>query len=156
MAAEVGTYDVYNVYDACGTDPSVSRPAPFYVTEQGPVRTRWASRNYVSDATEMWQASRNPHELGGALNDYACGAERAMGVYLNNAAVQSAMHVIQAKHPQFNYTGTVSSLLPIYPALLADYQVLIYSGGSCHACWVLALPALTPHTAHRQRGQLCS
>jgi len=52
-----------------------------------------------------------------------------MGVYLGLTSVQQAIHVLtNVPMFPFNYTSSVTSLLPYYPSIIKQYQTLIYSG----------------------------
>ena len=73
------------------------------------------------------------------LNDagtYACGQERAAGLWLNRADVRKAIHVEPASaigdfgfSTGLNYTFTAYDLVPLYAStLLKNFRVLQYSG----------------------------
>jgi len=54
--------------------------------------------------------------------------------WLDNAQVQSALHVTQSRVSSWSvcagigYSKTVTSLLPLYPTLVKAYKVLVFSG----------------------------
>jgi len=62
-----------------------------------------------------------------ALNDYSCGAETAMDAWLATPSVIEALHV-KATNVGMKYQKTATDLLPLYKELVAQFQVLIYSG----------------------------
>eukprot|EP00118_Oscarella_pearsei_P025188 m.307689 g.307689 ORF g.307689 m.307689 type:complete len:454 (+) comp42636_c0_seq1:59-1420(+) len=64
-----------------------------------------------------------------------CGAPGGLLKYMNEPEVREAIHVKSAAElgdwnfcAKLNYTGNVDSLLSVYPRLIAQYRVLIYSG----------------------------
>lgn len=69
--------------------------------------------------------------VGGALNDYVCGAMKVMGQWLSQSSVQSALHV--SKQGNQNYFRTAADLRPLYKELAQKYKLVIYSG-SVDAC----------------------
>jgi len=60
-----------------------------------------------------------------------CGADAAMAAWLNDPAVQKAIHVTtDVPNFNFNYSRTEPNLLPRYPDLASNYRMLIYSGNA--------------------------
>ena len=72
------------------------------------------------EPTKTWQSSGladdlHPHpalnaKLGGALNDWICGGEDAMGAWLNHPQVQAALHVSGHANNDMRYHSTVDDL----------------------------------------------
>jgi hypothetical protein len=74
-------------------------------------------------------ASHTPHPaLTGALNDFACGGQNAMSVWLDIPAVQTALHVAGAPQERMRYKKTAGDITDTYKKLLGKYRLLIYSG----------------------------
>jgi serine carboxypeptidase-like clade I len=71
------------------------------------------------------------YQLLAGTNVWYCDADTAMGDWLNDPSVLSAMHANQ-NPPQFPfvYNRTKASLLPDYPTLASNYRMLIYSGNA--------------------------
>eukprot|EP00054_Salpingoeca_dolichothecata_P015795 m.91549 g.91549 ORF g.91549 m.91549 type:complete len:465 (-) comp21661_c0_seq1:64-1458(-) len=114
METEIGNFDIYNVFDTCGNDQVT-------LTQ---VRKQLAAR---SVSVSGFKDSAKPHpQLGGALNDYVCGAQRAMEQWLDRSDVQEAIHVSKQGHMQ--YRETAPDLRPLYKELANKYRILIYSG----------------------------
>ena len=82
--------------------------------------------------------ARAPRAAGGLgqLNDYACGAESAMDAWLDDKAVQAALHVTDDK-AGMRYKQTCGDLRGLYAQLIPQYRVLIYSGNvdACVPTW---------------------
>ena len=76
--------------------------------------------------------------LGGALNDYACGGGPATNVWVNQSAVKAALHVpadavffIGDDGEGMVYESTEKNVMPFYRELAAssdDVRVLVYNG----------------------------
>eukprot|EP01033_Poteriospumella_lacustris_P014052 gene14052-10043_t len=121
METQLGTFDIYNIYDECGQDE----------------RRRLADRKSLSEvrsvmaqstvAVETAQSFSRNAGYGQALNDYTCGAETAMDAWLANDAVIAALHV-KANTAGMTYKKTATDLLPLYSELINKHQILIYSG----------------------------
>jgi hypothetical protein len=116
----VGSFDVYNIYDDCGNDQVTA--------SQAAIRQRL--RETRSFTTQGFQSFAIHPQLqagvGGALNDYACGAMKVMSQWLGMPAVQKALHV--EKQGIQNYHRTAADLRPLYKQLAQKYRILIYSG----------------------------
>lgn len=115
----MGDFDIYNVYDDCGGGS----------LNLEKMRSILASRIVSVPNTE---ASLLHHPqlysgLGGALNDYVCGAMDAMNKWLNLPEVIKALHVETGKSGM-NYRRTVADLRPLYKELVQKYRTVIYSG----------------------------
>jgi carboxypeptidase C (cathepsin A) len=119
MNTAVGSFDVYNIYDTCGSDHYLLD----YFGQDAP------SEPYYLRAFHQEQ------QLGEALNDYACGGEKAMNVWLQDPAVPGALHVIHGAGQKYNKTAT--DLRPLYKTLLTKYRITIYSGDAdaCVPFW---------------------
>jgi len=161
MENAIGTFDVYNIYDECGTDT---------VTGAGPKLLDYFVKLGPGQPYVLKKFAKNPVEtegfesLGGALNDYPCGAETVMDTYLAQPSVIAALHV-QTGGRQV-YTKTAQNLLPLYKQLVTKFRVLIYSGDA-DSCvpyygteeWTYALgynvtQAWRPWTCQYQTGHL--
>jgi len=118
MNTQTGNYNVYNIYDVCGA------------RDQGK-RMEWAevlaemSKDTVTTTHE--QSFSVTAGYSQALNDYMCGAETAMDVWLANLQVQQALHVVKPKAGQ-TYRKTATDLRPLYAKLFNKHRILIYSG----------------------------
>ncbi|KAF8823071.1 putative Serine carboxypeptidase 1 [Cardiosporidium cionae] len=115
---QAGAFNIYNLYDECygKHDELLSMDTSFSMAHQ---------------QTQIHQlASGVPSSVGGALNDYPCGAQRAMQAWLQNPLVKKALHVdVPGVHREFSYLSTENSTFPIYHRLLANKKrVLIYYG----------------------------
>lgn len=127
MMTEVGTYNVYNIYDTCGNDQrrrleETSTPKKSFheVNEE---------MNVKKITVETEQSFKVSAGYSAALHDYECGAETAMDEWLADPSVVAALHVT-AGTPGMQYTKTATSLLPLYKSLIAKHadNILIYSG----------------------------
>ena len=80
-----------------------------------------------------------PHPaLTGALNDYACGMEEAMGAWLRAPGVADALHVDPlGAQGGMQYDANVGDITGTYEKLLGKYRLLIYSGDvdACVPYW---------------------
>jgi carboxypeptidase C (cathepsin A) len=120
MNTAIGSFDVYNIYDTCGSDHYLLD----YFTQDGPGQPYY-----------MKAHGQNTQQLGEALNDYECGGENAMNKWLADPAVPAAIHV--QKGAGQSYTKTVADLRPTYASLLNKYRITIYSGDAdaCVPFW---------------------
>lgn len=109
----VGNINIYDVYDDCGDD-TVTLKASKAQTLRAP----------------------NPR-LTGRLGDPLTCTPSALGpAYLDFPQVRQAIHVDQVQgvpvwavcNSNINYNSNLVSLLPLYPTLIENYRVLIYSG----------------------------
>ena len=124
MKAEVGGYDLYNIYDQCklaGDDIDLS-------TEPSPAEATLESLGLGSGSG----SSIRPHDDRGGQ----CGQERALVSWANEPSVRSALHVLSAAElgpytasSHLNYGRDVHDTYSIYEELLkAGKRVLVYSG----------------------------
>ncbi|KAF8820699.1 putative Serine carboxypeptidase 1 [Cardiosporidium cionae] len=115
---QAGQFNIYNLYDECSGkhDELLSINPAFSMVHQ---------QNQIHRL-----ASGSQSGVGGALNDYPCGAQRGMAAWLNNDKVKAALHVdIPNVHREFSYKSTEENVFPIYHRLLANKKrVLIYYG----------------------------
>lgn len=122
MSSEIGDFDTYNVYDTCADD------------QQPPVTladyNRWLSNKTVVLLDGDY--SHLPHpQIGGALNDYTCGSERASSAWLKQQNVANALHVklgTKGMHYTWGPSEVSGDLRPLYKSLASKYRMLIYSG----------------------------
>jgi serine carboxypeptidase-like clade 1 len=123
MMTQIGTYNVYNIYDTCGNDQRRR-------LEEVKSFTQLNAEMSVNTVTvETAQSFRVSAGYSAALNDYECGAETAMDAYLADPSVIAALHV-QADTVGMQYTKTATDLLPLYKDLVNRHpdNILIYSG----------------------------
>jgi len=106
---QVGNIDIYNVYDVCGND----------------------NLQAVTESTAL----RAPNSQISKLKDpLVCVPTALSTAYMNDATVRAALHVSNSKLSSWGecynirYNTNIVSLLPIYPKLIANMNVLIYSG----------------------------
>lgn len=112
---ELGGYFAYALYDDC-------------TYQNGLLKSRLTNANMNNIGT-----------IGGALNDYACGAGPALEEYLKLDAVKDAFHVkgkffeVDNAGGDFNYTPTEPNLSNFYQEVNGKLRVLIYNGdtGTC-------------------------
>jgi len=126
METQVGTFDVYNIYDECGSDERRRKLAD-RAHERMPFS---AVRKMMSaDTVEVSTAQSFSINAGyqQALNDYTCGAETAMDEWLSEPSVIKALHV-KADTVGMTYKKTATDLRPLYSKLINKHQILIYSG----------------------------
>lgn len=110
MDNNLGDFDVYNIYDQCGNDQMSASE----------VRALHALKSFHVNGTSAFR----PHpqrSLGGALNDYACGAETMMDKWLANSEVRKALHV--NKTGDMQYHRTAGDLRPLYSRLAQKYRL---------------------------------
>jgi len=109
-----GRYDVYNVYDICGNDAT----KPYSVLEDGAP---------LEAPNNIWSEL----DLGDPI---VCIPSAFAVTYLDDPTVRKAIHVENstlgrwADCSNIHYTSNLDSLLPLYPTLISNYRVLIYSG----------------------------
>ena len=139
--AEIGRFDVYNIYDTCAGDTSSW------------MRTRdeWntAMARDVIDVPHdvatpaIPQLAYTPYKdgtLGAAVNDYPCGGQSVARKWLNSDGVAKALHVnadaggMRYEKGPMSFSG---NLLPLYASLMKKYRMLIYSGDTdaCVPTW---------------------
>jgi len=124
MNTEIGSFDVYNIYDTCGSDDLSGPGVMDYFAQDGPGEPY----HMKAFAQENWIERNGKNGLPGeALNDYECGGETAMDAYLAEPSVQAALHVRGNTAGQ-SYKKTATDLRPLYKQLVSKYRVLIYSG----------------------------
>lgn len=81
----------------------------------------------------LWHTHREAdvsadHQATGQFG-YYCGGMTAMGDWLDNKDVATALHAnLDRPRQRFNYTRTQPSLLPHYPGWAEKYRVIAYSG----------------------------
>lgn len=125
IPSEVGRFDVYNIYDECGKDQRrrLSNEPPALDFIQGAKKVL-AQKQVVVNTEESFSINAG---YGQALNDYSCGAETAMNIWLAEPSVAEALHVSLGTVGMV-YNKTATNLLPLYSSLVSKYQMLIYSG----------------------------
>jgi len=123
MESQLGQYDVYNIYDECGSDERRKLTSKNGLSMMD-IRKKLSSAEVLVETKDSFSVSAG---YGEALNDYACGAETAMSAWLSQPSVAEALHV-KLGTPGMSYKKTATDLLPLYASLINKYQVLIYSG----------------------------
>jgi carboxypeptidase C (cathepsin A) len=125
MMTQIGSYNVYNIYDTCGNDQrrrlEESKPKSY-----SQVASEMSAKTVTVETAQSFKVSAG---YGAALNDYECGGETAMDEWLADPSVIEALHV-KAGTAGMQYTKTVESLLPLYKDLVARHpdNIVIYSG----------------------------
>ena len=125
----VGRYDIYDIYHQCyATPPSSSR---------------------IIDGEER-PLLRAPNRLLQQMpgDAFPCWIGTTFEAYLNLSVVRKAIHTEQtpcAWCGRIRYTSNLPSLLPTYPKLIANMNVLIYSVPHTHTPCKCAAAALSPH-----------
>jgi hypothetical protein len=80
----------------------------------------------------------NPHPalVQGGVNDFNCGQQTAMEVWLKDPAVMAALHV-KPDMGGMRYHTTVGDITGVYQRLLPKYRTIIYSGDvdACVPFW---------------------
>jgi len=119
---EDAPYNVYNIYNDCpnllATDRAPNGLANWISTHTKRGRKHLATPRKISTSDD-------------------CTSPELGGTWLDNPTVQKALHVTASNLTDWEicnddlneiYGRTVQSLLPLYPTLLAQYKVLVYSG----------------------------
>lgn len=122
MNTEIGNFNIYNVYDECGRDQRRNLRS-----ERLPLQKLYQildEKSVIVTPKQSWTLAAG---YGQALNDYQCGAETAMDVWLSEPSVIDALHV-KANTVGMQYTKTAADVRPLYSELIDEYQMLIYSG----------------------------
>lgn len=75
----------------------------------------------------------NQQKLGGGLNDYPCGTDRALQAWLKDPSVRKALHVKSEYFAVdnavgFDYTPTEKDLTGFYKQVNGKLKVLVYNG----------------------------
>ena len=134
---------MYNIYDVCNGDSLADNPDALAAalreanatTRHGAIRAKL--RESAVEVSGRAAALRPHPALSGALNDFACGGQNAMDVWLGLESVQKALHV--NGHPQnsMRYEKTAGDITSTYVKLMKKYQLLIYSGDvdACVPYW---------------------
>ena len=124
VEVQIGTFDVYNIYDECGNDDrrrlSEGSPAKRSFAD---VRKELSAKRVVVETKQSFRRSAGYD----AVNDYSCGGETAMDSWLAEPSVVSALHV-KSGTAGMTYDKTATDLLPLYASIIQKYQILIYSG----------------------------
>jgi cathepsin A (carboxypeptidase C)/serine carboxypeptidase-like clade 1 len=102
MNEKVGEFDVYNIYDTCGSDRSGGGSSNDEKARSG-LKFLEVEKTLASDTITIpaahantLAAKRHPQlesKLGGALNDYPCGGESTASEWLAQPDVVKALHV---------------------------------------------------------------
>jgi len=124
MMTEIGTYNVYNIYDTCGNDQLTQKKTPSKTYAQ--VIEEMSAKTITVETRDSLRVSAG---YSAALHDYECGGETAQDAWLADPSVIAALHVKDGT-VGMQYQKTATSLLPLYKDLFARHadQILIYSG----------------------------
>lgn len=123
MNAKIGQFNIYNVYDNCGTDTSLNTLEEY--------NQMMATDNITLPDDRVHQTLPHPQLLGGAVNDYACGGQNKAEQWLNQVEVAKALHVNPNTKGMRYEKGPMEisgDLRPLYKRLIQKYRMLIYSG----------------------------
>ena len=144
MNKKMGTFDIYNIYDTCGQDSTMSY---FDMKEKMSAQivevtdeTSSAKHPQLTTKKSKKEHDSSNTDLSGALNDYACGGGNAAGKWLGQDDVAAALHVkTGTKGMKYNWGPYKVSgdLRPLYKELAQKYRMLIYSGDvdACVPYW---------------------
>ena len=143
MYEQMGDYDVYNIYDECGSDnlraskrPSMKEVFRMMAEPNVTVDTKDSfsvSAGYRSLLQAAEQNENKPRSAAakgqtvGTEVGYKCGGHQAMNAWLAEPSVIEALHVLP-NTVGMTYHKTAGDLLPLYSSLISKYQMLIYSG----------------------------
>lgn len=133
MNTQLGDFDVYNVYDECGSDSRRFLLSDVANTdsEVSARPTNWLELAAVMRQPKVMVSSTDSFKISAgytsAINDYTCGGHTAMNAYLAEPSVIEALHVVP-NTVGMTYTKTCGDLLPLYSQLISKYQMLIYAG----------------------------
>jgi serine carboxypeptidase-like clade 1 len=122
MHASSGDFEIYNYYDQCyGTTG---------ITQQSVTMTAEDRSAHIAaiQSGAPFGAGAEVQRLGGALNDYPCGGQRAMKLWLALPEVQAALHVKNGTAGMAYGPRDRDDLRPLYAELAKKYRVVIYSG----------------------------
>jgi len=122
MNSEMGNFNIYNIYDECGSDQR--RALRGSSMPLGQIYQHLDEKTVLVTPRQSFKISAGYSE---ALNDYQCGAETAMDAWLAEPSVIAALHV-KANTVGMQYTKTAADVRPLYSSLINTYQMLIYSG----------------------------
>ncbi|EDQ88901.1 uncharacterized protein MONBRDRAFT_37373 [Monosiga brevicollis MX1] len=128
MNQDIGNFDIYNIYDTCGNDQ--------VTLDHAEIRRRIGQARVVNTSgSQVYSIHPQLSEFQGALNDYTCGAQKVMDLWLAQDDVQKALHV--SKQGQQSYRRTAADLRDLYKTLAQKYRMLIYSGNvdACVPYW---------------------
>jgi carboxypeptidase C (cathepsin A) len=127
MDTQVGSFNVYNIYDRCGDDQRRRLAANDHVKPKKSLMEVYQTLSQKSVKVETSDSFKVSAGYGEALNDFTCGAETAMDAWLADPAVVAALHV-KSGTVGMTYVKTATDLRPLYSDLIKKHQILIYSG----------------------------
>jgi len=117
---QVGNIDVYNIYDVCGNDNVA-------------VNGSFPLRKQVSALSTHWRAP-NPVLRAHLKDPVICVPTALSTEYMDNAQVRAALHLSNSTLRTWgecygiSYSSNLRTLIPTYPKLIANMNVVIYSG----------------------------
>ena len=152
MYDQMGDYDVYNIYDECGSD-NMRINGDQKKDSQKPHSTmkdifhKLALPNVTVQTQDSFSVSGGYHSVlkGNSEKEeersvlkqeqeseqnqkgYKCGGHQAMNAWLAEPSVMAALHVLPGT-VGMTYHKTAGDLLPLYTQLIRTHQMLIYSG----------------------------
>lgn len=139
MTSDLGTFDIYNIYDDCGSDTLVTLEELTAYRRATTHKSTFETSMYADPLTarkhlqRLEKLKKNQNNINStihadsAVNDYPCGAETVQTQWLALKSVQQALHVKNIGFGQ-QYTETVQDLRPLYKYLASKYRMTIYSG----------------------------
>lgn len=124
MSTQVGSFDVYNIYDVCGDDQRRRNLLELNGDNFMKMREILNAKIVTVETKDSFSVQAGYKQ---ALTDYTCGAETAMDAWLAEPSVAEALHVSLGT-VGMSYVKTAANLLDLYNELVQKYQILIYSG----------------------------
>lgn len=123
---EVGTFNVYDVYDNC--------PSPSEYVRQSGKSMRWL-KEQLRDAISPAARAEAHNNILGATGpggfDWDCGGSYPPGKvadYFLRKDVQEALHLNAPGQSGFSYATTGPASITVYPELAKKIRIMIYNG----------------------------
>ena len=143
MSRQAGNYYVYYVLSTCSNMQLSLLDRHTQTQTGGYLDKAWSASHWEALYNAAADAGIHPAALHpyadpssiaphapslGQPDDYICGSQTALGVWLANPDVQSAIHVAsRGKAFPFQYDRTAKDLRPVYAQIATKVPVLIYS-----------------------------
>tara|TARA_B110000208_G_scaffold14306_1_gene17371 strand:+ start:82 stop:1770 length:1689 start_codon:yes stop_codon:yes gene_type:complete len=115
LQTATGNHEVYNYYDECYGSSGITRMEQLSAIASG-APFGAGTHHRANDA------------VAGALNDYPCGGQKAMDLWLARPDVVKALHVKTNTSGMAYGPRDRDDLRPLYKTLAQKYRVMIYSG----------------------------
>ena len=142
-----GSGQIYNYYDTCYGGSGLAATAAVVSAAGGaqeaqplalPRKTTMSRAEREAHLAALRQgtatfgagvhAGLEPAAVGGAVNDYSCGGQGAMALWLAKPEVVEALHVKAGTGGMKYGPRDKDDLRPLYKTLAQKYRLLIYSG----------------------------